>query len=697
MATFIPNLTDVVPAPLLYQPDLDFAIKAGMYAAQQYNAALQQIQKIYGKYAAAPILNPDVDKKRNDYIQSLNKYIDKFAGLDLRDPNVISTFASLFEPLAKDTEVMNGLNVTETYYNEKARINSLKATIGIVDYTEKGKRDYRIYDPEIDKAYDSMALYYSQLKSGDPLLKTFKIKKDLTAIDINRMANDYFIEYLKAHGEKGAGGVETIIFDPSTGKTYNINEIPPDTINRPVIMRASASYAAGQTMVGATPVVSSTQTTQQSGQATQQTTQTSQVRLQPTTQAVIQSQGVSSAQATAYMGVSAFAVQTRGGEQQVIPLYKYFSNIVAQNPEVIKAKQDQIEAQIWNTYAATGFDEAKTFRIIRDAFVEPTLNELHEIRKKYNSLTYALKTEEEKAAQNITERIIGEQYENIALNAVGALEIKTLLDEYNKIKTKREQTGEIANEIGEKIKQLEDLQKSNATHIITREGFLKGIESLSKNIAMIALDYDMMRFSESAAMNIFEQSALSLGSNIGRMSPIHAPSPHSGGFGSGSTNTDIPSTRVESLKIGDNEIKTPYTASIPANNPSVLNAFNLLTTVNGIPTISEEAVFNHTKTEIEANGLKLTQLKNEHLESNKALKEIAINNAQTYAQTKVGDDVNKQNINMHVTYVYKYGNTLTTSPISNQKPNETYAVIVKTQATGPEKPSFRVYKVEQKQ
>lgn len=321
--------------------DIDFAIKAGMYATQQYNDGLRQIEQIYGSYAAAPIINPDVDKRRNNYIKSISKYIDAFKGLDFRDPRVISTFKELFEPLDRDMEVMNGLKVSETYYNEKSRLNLWKSSEGVIDYDKK-RRDYRIYDPEIDKAYDNMALFYSQLRSGDPLLKTFTIEKGMIAIDYNRMINDYFLDFLKALGDRGSG-------------------------------------------------------------------------------------------------------------DQVVPLYYYLSNSVSKNSGVIKSKQCQIKAYIWNTYAATGFDEAKTMQTIRRDFVEPMINQFYQLKTKFKQLN---------SQQN------------------GNTEI-------------------VVNIIDEKIKQLKDIQTSFDL-VVTREVFLNSIDVWANNIAKISLDYEIMTFALSS-------------------------------------------------------------------------------------------------------------------------------------------------------------------------------------------------------
>lgn len=680
MATFIPNLTDVVPAPLLYQPDLQFALQAGMFANQQYNAALQQMSKIYGKYAAAPILNPEVDNRRKEYIDSLNKYIDKFKGVDLRNPDAISAFYTLFEPIAKDTEVMNGLRVTETYYQEKARIGVFKSRIGVVegDKDKDGIKDYRIYNPEIEKYYDNAALFYSQLKTGDPLLKSFSIKRGLVDIDHIKMTNDLFFDYLKAHGEKGAGGVETMIID-ANGVIHNINEVKPGMVNRPVVVSASGSVS---TTISPQPV-----SQPQTGSPTS-----------ASSSAPIAVSGSSSASATAYPGFAAYAVKTLGGEKQVIPLYKYFSDMVAQNPEVIEAKKNVMEAKIWNIFASTGFDPGKTMNIIHNQIIPPYIEGLYNLRKKYDAITYAIASEEERLANDITEKIKAEHVDSIISSALGIVELNQAIDKLEQMKKANNLTKESIQFIDQQIDKLNNLKKTGITHTpISREAFINGISNLAEHIGMLSLDYDMMRFAESAAMNIYEQSVVSLGSSIGKVGPIHPPGIGAGGGLSGLANKPIPVTKTVQSYVFENEnqykpLDLTFTSYIP-NDPSK-DKVDL--------NVASNKVYEEISSQFQKVGKQLIEFKPTNPAEYNILHKIndhARQKANMYSTlnknlTGSVDASNEKGVYTNVIDVY-LNNENNENKISDKPTNEHYIAILAQHSSGNPEPQIKIYKVQQ--
>lgn len=214
MATYLPNVTDSVPMPLLYQPNIQFLIQSGMYAAQRYQAVLNKMNEVYGQYAEKPILNPEVDKRRDNYIKEMQVYIDKFKNVNLLEPEVITTFTDIFKPIAKDPLIYYHMKNTEDYINERSA-NELLRFSPLGEVKDGKGDDYVIYDENITKSLDTMAEYMRNLSIDNPDNYRELIPKGLVSIDVDRYIwNTYKDQY------KDAGRSEIYVVDNNTGKAY---------------------------------------------------------------------------------------------------------------------------------------------------------------------------------------------------------------------------------------------------------------------------------------------------------------------------------------------------------------------------------------------------------------------------------------------------------------------------------------------
>lgn len=524
MATFIPNISDVIPMPLLYQPNFEFILQSGLLAKQQYQASLDKINEIYGIYARSPILDERIDKRRNEYINSINEYIDKFKTLDLRDPAIITAFTDIFKPLARDVPVMHGIMFASSYEKEKS-FQSLLRTQSIVGRKDaEGKDSYAVYDADLDRYVDSMVEVYKRLDINNPLKYKLSIPTNLIGFNVARYKYDLLVNFLDK--TKGAGDSKVYIIDALTGQSIPSDNLNGEQINHIVSLSSTASGNSvmqyQQAGVGTTPDGSGSSTT---GEA-----QTS----------VVSRAGSATVTSQSLTGFASYVVSERGGERQVLPLNMLIEDAINKDPRVQDYYRMKSEAYMINTLVDANFDPAMAMNIvIKD------LNNKRELLasyiNKYNNVSFM----SEKMKKDIKDRVdatIGGYMGIYSMaNFINSGIINSIVSmEYIDMLSKHA-AGNI-KVMEEYIKNIDDIKNMVNSGVvpINIESYItnyKNIASLRSNIESML---DGIMTAEAYSLNIYHKTTQSLGSNIGAIRGPQASLPSMGGAGSRASSPQLP-------------------------------------------------------------------------------------------------------------------------------------------------------------
>jgi len=125
MATFLPNVTDNLPEPYLFDPEFDRIDRMLYQRENMYKQGAQKVKSLYESAFNSPMLRDSNIQNRDAYLKTINEGLRKVSASDLSLIQNQQTANSLFEPILNDTnlihdirytkQLQNGLSEAETY------------------------------------------------------------------------------------------------------------------------------------------------------------------------------------------------------------------------------------------------------------------------------------------------------------------------------------------------------------------------------------------------------------------------------------------------------------------------------------------------------------------------------------------------------------------------------------------------------
>ncbi|GIU70108.1 MAG: hypothetical protein KatS3mg002_1344 [Candidatus Woesearchaeota archaeon] len=532
MATYIPNITDIIPAPMLYTPDVNFQLQSGIQAATSYENKKKQLEEYWGKFYYSEIYNPYVDNRRKEHLLSIQKYINQYANMDLRDPDVVSSFQNLFTNIASDNIVMNGIKVSEQYREEKQFQNYLKVS-GIYDEGDPEKKSYAMYDPDLDRMLDIQIEEYSRMSLDDPRLASYKIDKNLIGVDLNKLISDH----LKQFGiDEGAGSVKYYMLDQN-GHMAEITETEANNLMRQQLSTfgsGSVSYSKDNegNIIGAAKSASATS-----------------------------------------IGVNPIVAKiTSGGVSQVIDLTKLTYDIYSNNGLVREYIRNKSKAEVYETLKVNNFDYIRT--------VESLISDL---RARSNSITYQLSAYQKRANQ-LQERADDlastiSLYNDMINNNFSfddLIKISDMVKQLDSIKKEKELVGSNIDRLESTLNELKEMQNNGIEYIITPDLFHNFIENkflpLYSNIRLLERSLEI---GHNLAMNKFNEKTQVITGGTSTPPSLSGLLGGIGGFGgsggSGGSDDDkfhYTFTGYNLVEKGEGDNKT-YNLYVTSNNKTV--------------------------------------------------------------------------------------------------------------------------------
>lgn len=410
MATYIPNITDIIPAPMLYTPDVNFQLQSGIQAATSYEKKKKQLEEYWGNFYYSEIYNPYVDNRRKKHLLSIQKYINQYANMDLRDPDVVRSFKNLFTNIANDNIVMNGIKVSEQYREEKQFQNYLKIS-GIYDEGDPEKKSYAMYDPDLDRMLDIQIKEYSRMSLDDPRLSAYEIDTKLVGVNLDKLISDQ----LKAYGiDEGAGEVKYYMLDQN-GNMAEISETEMSNIMRQTITGYASGDRTFAQVTGQNPVV---------------------------------------------------AKVTKGGITQTYDLGNLIYDIYSSNGLVRDYFNKKTKSKVYDRLNAYDFDYAKTMNSLISDF-ETKSSLLSAKMKKYETIA----NQADKRALDLSEQIkIAHQLTLNSFNLGSMIKLDDLIKKYEEMKKMSSEYKSQSQKISAILEDLHELKK-DYDYVVTPEMF----------------------------------------------------------------------------------------------------------------------------------------------------------------------------------------------------------------------------------
>ncbi|MEM5878162.1 MAG: hypothetical protein QXF12_04770 [Candidatus Aenigmatarchaeota archaeon] len=416
MATYIPNITDIIPAPMLYTADVNFQLQSGITAASSYEARKKQLEDYWGKFYYSEIYNPQVDNRRKEHLLSIQKYINQYANVDLRDPDVISSFQNLFTNLYTDSIVMNGIKVSDDYRNEKAFQNYMKVS-GLYDEGDPEKKSYAMYDPDLERMLDIQIEMYSRMSLDDARLSSFKIDKNLIGVNLDKLIADQ----LKAYGiDEGAGEVKYYMLDQN-GKMAEISETEMSNIMQQRIRVYGNTEGTYKEVIGQNPVV---------------------------------------------------AKVTKGGVTQTFDLSNLINDIYNSNGLVKEYFKMKSKARVFDTLKVNNFDYVKTLNSLINELDAKSTSVTSELSK-YERIANQIESRKSDLASqiDIMNKLI---LNDFSFDSV--IKLEDLIKEYEELERLSKDNKKQSSKISEMLEELRNLKK-DYDYVVTPQMFDAFVEN----------------------------------------------------------------------------------------------------------------------------------------------------------------------------------------------------------------------------
>lgn len=128
MASYIPNITDVFPEPVLYSPDFNRVERMLQQREGMYKQGAQRVKNLYESVFNSSMLRSDNIQRRDAYLKAIDEGLKTVSALDLSLPQNQEIASKLFEPVTTDQSLVKDIQFTKQYQNEAAKAEQLRSS-----------------------------------------------------------------------------------------------------------------------------------------------------------------------------------------------------------------------------------------------------------------------------------------------------------------------------------------------------------------------------------------------------------------------------------------------------------------------------------------------------------------------------------------------------------------------------------------
>lgn len=187
MATYLPNVTDLIPESRPFTPNFDFYNQVLQVKNSQYQQGYKKISNLYGSALNSPLSRDSNIERRDKYFRDIEQEIKKISGMDLSLPQNVAAAGDIFKPFYEDKDIQADWMTTKSAMDAMTTHDILNNCVGEDCGGQKawdiGKRaiDYKLQEfknASVEEARNFGKIKYTPyVKYADDVLKFMKDNK----------------------------------------------------------------------------------------------------------------------------------------------------------------------------------------------------------------------------------------------------------------------------------------------------------------------------------------------------------------------------------------------------------------------------------------------------------------------------------------------------------------------------------------
>jgi hypothetical protein len=179
MATFLPNVTDVIPEPALFTPNFSFLDTMLRRRQGLYEQGFAQVNSAYN-FVNRGVTNPYSVEVRDTFLKQAKDNLKNLSALDLSQQQNVKAASSVFDPFVKNRAVLGDMALTAHWDQQESIAESFRLKDGGKEYSEKNANYVRMQRQAFaNDDISTVNTYYSNRRSYTPYYDWNKEKNDL--------------------------------------------------------------------------------------------------------------------------------------------------------------------------------------------------------------------------------------------------------------------------------------------------------------------------------------------------------------------------------------------------------------------------------------------------------------------------------------------------------------------------------------
>lgn len=168
MATYLPNVTDVLPDPALYTPDFSFIDTMLRRRQGLYEQGFAQVNSAYN-FVNRDVLNPYSIKVRDEFLNQARQNLKNLSAMDLSQQQNVAAAKGVFDPFIKNRPVLMDMAYTAHMRQQMDIAESYRLKDGGKEFSEYNLQYLRQQMDDFSKDdIGTVGNYYSNRRSFNP-------------------------------------------------------------------------------------------------------------------------------------------------------------------------------------------------------------------------------------------------------------------------------------------------------------------------------------------------------------------------------------------------------------------------------------------------------------------------------------------------------------------------------------------------
>lgn len=144
MAQYLPYIPQVLPDPVIYNPDFNFFDRMLQRKQSMFDQGLSQVKSAYTSVLNAPLSDKANLPLRDEYLKSAQEQLKKISSTDLSLPQNVQAAQGIYSPFWEDEFISKDAALTKWYQNEAAKVASWRDSA----------------DPKVRSQYNDISMMY---------------------------------------------------------------------------------------------------------------------------------------------------------------------------------------------------------------------------------------------------------------------------------------------------------------------------------------------------------------------------------------------------------------------------------------------------------------------------------------------------------------------------------------------------------